>query len=103
MQIGVESLGAHGGIDRRDAPALDALNVDQVVLGDRRESPPVPPGMVTVSERSTSDFSAGEASAAVTFASVVASMCDCVLVHRYPPTDERQSISPERSATRDEA
>jgi hypothetical protein len=33
MQMGVETLGAHGGSDCGDAPALRALDVDQVLLG----------------------------------------------------------------------
>ena len=56
MQIGVESLGAPGSSDRGDAPAFDALDVDQVLLGDRRESAPVPSAMVTLSGRQTSEF-----------------------------------------------
>jgi hypothetical protein len=58
MQRGVESLGAHGGSDRGDAPAFDALDVDQLVLGDRRESAHVPPRMLTLSGRPPSEFSA---------------------------------------------
>src|SRR4051812_6053986 len=49
-------LGARGGSDRGDAPALDALDVDQVLLGDRRESAPVPLALVTSSGRSTAEF-----------------------------------------------